>query len=333
MAENNPPPLVPIRDHFRPVVQDHYSGIARGTINANNFEINPELINMVQQNQFVGASTADPHLYLREFLEITDTVKLNGVTDDIIRLHLFSFSLMDQARSWLQSLSLGSITTWEDMAVKFLAKYFPPAKSTQLKIEISSFRQNDFERLYEAWERYKYLLRRCPNNKFAYWEKIKLFYNGLNAPTRMSMDSAARGTIFAKDPAQAYEMLKKMTINSFQWPTECTGLKKSAGVYVIDPLTSFSDQISALSKQIAAINIAQTHTLDEAQYINTRGYEGYRSNPFPNSYHPDLRNHVNFSYANEKNVFNPPSGFNTNKREGSSSLEDVVSTFVAESVI
>ncbi|XP_075499196.1 uncharacterized protein LOC142537576 [Primulina tabacum] len=64
---------VPIREHFRPVINAHYSGIARGTIVANNFELKPALINMVQQNQFGGAATADPHLHLQTFLEITDT--------------------------------------------------------------------------------------------------------------------------------------------------------------------------------------------------------------------------------------------------------------------
>ncbi|XP_073041724.1 uncharacterized protein [Primulina eburnea] len=80
MADNRendrqmPPEAIPIRDHFRPVINTHYSGIARGTINANNFELKPALINMVQQNRFGGATTADPHLHLRTFLEITDTV-------------------------------------------------------------------------------------------------------------------------------------------------------------------------------------------------------------------------------------------------------------------
>ncbi|XP_073120723.1 uncharacterized protein [Henckelia pumila] len=69
------------------------------------------------------------------------------------------------------------------MASKFLAKYFPPAKSAQLKIEITTFKQQDFEQLYEAWERYKELLRKCPNHNFPDWEQIELFYNGNQSST------------------------------------------------------------------------------------------------------------------------------------------------------
>ncbi|XP_073307190.1 uncharacterized protein [Primulina huaijiensis] len=353
MAENRennrhiPPEAIPIRDHFRPVINDHYYGIARWTINANNFELKPALINMVQQNQFARTATSDPHVHLRTFLEITDTVKINNVPDDIIILRLFPFSLRDQARGWLQSLPLGSITTWQELATKFLSKYFPPAKSAQLKIEISTFRQTDFKQLYEAWERYKELLRRCPNHGFEDWVQIELFYNGLNGQTRTTVDAAAGGTIFAKSPAQAYDLLEQMTINSYQWPSERSGVKRTAGVYAVDPITSLTAQVSALTTQIAAMNkvstsetespsvvVEESQILEEVQYINNKnfgGYGGYRGNPPPNTYHPGLRNHENFSYANNKNVLNPPLGFNTSNGEGKPSFEDLVGTFVAES--
>ncbi|XP_022875736.1 uncharacterized protein LOC111394206 [Olea europaea var. sylvestris] len=54
---------------------------------------------MVQQNQFGGASTEEPNSHLGSFLEICDTVKMNGVTEVAIRLCLFSFSLRDKAKA------------------------------------------------------------------------------------------------------------------------------------------------------------------------------------------------------------------------------------------
>ncbi|XP_073061953.1 uncharacterized protein [Primulina eburnea] len=262
MAENredvryNPPDAIPIRDHFRPVINAHYSGIARWTINANNFELKPALINMVQQNQFAETSTADPHVHLRTFLEITDT----------------------------------------ELATKFLSKYFPPAKSAQLKIEISTFRQTDFEQLYEAWERYKELLRKCPNHGFEDWVKIELFYNGLNGQTRTTVDAATGGTIFAKSPAQAYDLLEQMTINSYQWPSERSGVQRTAGIYVVDPITSLTAQVSALTTQITTMNkvgtsntegppvvVEESNFPEEVQYINNNnfgGFGGYRVGTF-----------------------------------------------------
>ena len=160
-GEQNAQPRT-LKDYVRLVVNENNSSIRRQTINANNFELKPVLISMVQQAQFSGSPLDDPNIHLTMFLEIYDTLKMNGVTEDTIRLRLFPFSLRDKARGWLQSLQPGSITSWQDMAEKFLAKFFPPAKIAQLKSEIGQFKQNDFELLYEAWERYKDLIWRCP---------------------------------------------------------------------------------------------------------------------------------------------------------------------------
>ena len=65
--------------------------IVRPTVNANNFEIKTSLIQMVQQSQFVGNTIEDPNSHFSTFLEICYTIKLNGVSDDAIRLKLFPF--------------------------------------------------------------------------------------------------------------------------------------------------------------------------------------------------------------------------------------------------
>ena len=87
---------------------------------------------------------------------------MNGIIEDAIRLCLFQFSLKDKATGWLQALQPGNIITWVEMGQKFLEKFFPPAKTTFLRIEIRTFEQQDLESLYEAWERFKDLLGRCP---------------------------------------------------------------------------------------------------------------------------------------------------------------------------
>lgn len=65
------------------------------------------------------------------------------------------FSPRDRANKWLNSVLADSITTWEDLAPKFLAKFFPLDKIAKLHIEISNFVQYEGETLYNAWERYK----------------------------------------------------------------------------------------------------------------------------------------------------------------------------------
>ena len=87
-----------LRDYFRPIVNDNYFGIRRKPINANNFELKPTLINMVEQNQHGGLPHEDPNVHLATFLKMADIVKMNEVTEDVIIMHLFPFSLRDKAR-------------------------------------------------------------------------------------------------------------------------------------------------------------------------------------------------------------------------------------------
>ena len=96
--------------------------IARPTINANNFKIEPALLQMIQSGiQFYGLANEDPNAHIANFLEICDTFKYNGVSDDAIRLRLFPFTLKDRAKALLNSQPPTSITTWDLLANAFLA--------------------------------------------------------------------------------------------------------------------------------------------------------------------------------------------------------------------
>ncbi|KAK5840615.1 hypothetical protein PVK06_009518 [Gossypium arboreum] len=148
---NQDPALRTMYDYAKPSLTGAESSIVRPAIVANNFELKPNMIQMIQQFvHFDGLQDEDPNNQLANFLEFCDTFKINGVSDDAISLRLFPFSLRNKAKQWLNSLPRGSITTWEQMTEKFLLKYFPPAKTAKLRNDISSFVQMDLETLYDA---------------------------------------------------------------------------------------------------------------------------------------------------------------------------------------
>ncbi|XP_027348306.1 uncharacterized protein LOC113859825 [Abrus precatorius] len=242
-------------DYTRPSLTGTKSSIGRSNVQGN-FEIKLNVIQMVQQFvQFDGLQDEDPNAHIANFLGICDMFKINGATDDAIRLRLFPFSLRSRAKQWLNSFPRGSITSWEAMAKKFLAKYFPLAKTTKMRNDISSFYQLESETLYDTWERSKELLRKCPHHGIPDWLQVQIFYNGLNPATRQMIDAAIGGTLNSKTPRAAQELFEEMAMNNYQWSSTGSKPTKSAGIYSLDTVTSLAMQVEALGKKIDGLSV------------------------------------------------------------------------------
>jgi len=133
-----------LREYAIPYSDEPYAVIVYPTVKDNNFEIKPALIYLVQQNQFFGSPTEDSNLHSSTFLRLGGTLKEN---QEAVRLHLFPFSLRDRASAWFHSLQVCYITSWDQMRQEFLARFFPPSKTTQLMDQITRFTQKDGESL------------------------------------------------------------------------------------------------------------------------------------------------------------------------------------------
>nr|GEU28778.1 reverse transcriptase domain-containing protein [Tanacetum cinerariifolium] len=129
---------------------------------------------------------------------IQQSIKVNEVTDDALRLYLFPHSLTHHATAWFDRLPRNSINTFEQMAKMFLGKYFPPSMVTKLINEITNFRQRPDELLFEAWEHYKLSIDRCLNHNMLPVTQIDTFYNGLTLRHRDTINAAAGGTFMKR---------------------------------------------------------------------------------------------------------------------------------------
>lgn len=239
---------------------------------------------------------------------------------DVIRLRLFPFSLRYKAKSLLLAQPQGSIITWQDLLKKFLAKYFPLSKSAKLRSKITSFFHQDGESLYEAWERFKYLLRRCPNHGIPEWLQIQTFYNGMTHTTRVMIDTAARGSLNSKTPDEAMESMA----GNYHWSTHDQNINRR-GVLELDTLNAILVQNQALSQQVASItkqlgqvqvgavsspalicdffggghaNEACEATITHEQINYMGNAPRNQNNPYSNTYNSGRRNHPNFSLSN-----------------------------------
>nr|GEW00059.1 hypothetical protein [Tanacetum cinerariifolium] len=148
---------------------------------------------------------------MEELCQPTLNGRVNGVSDDALRLYLFPHSLTHHATAWFDHFPRNSITTLDQMAKMFLGKYFPPSMVTKLRNKITNFHQRPDESLFEAWERYKLSIDRCPNHNMLPVTQIDTFYNGLTLRHRDTINAADGGTFMKRNLEECYDLIENMT--------------------------------------------------------------------------------------------------------------------------
>ncbi|KAH9671394.1 hypothetical protein KPL70_017357 [Citrus sinensis] len=201
-------------------------------------------------------------------------------------------------------------------------KYFPPTKNAKLRNEITSFHQIEDESLYEAWERFKELLRRCPHHGIPCCIQLEIFYNGLNPSTRLMVDASANGALLSKSYTEAYEILERIANNNYQWPSARQPVaRRSAGVHSIYAITALSAQVTSLTNMVKTMTAApatvkqvtelscvycgEDHDFDNCpgnpasiNYVGNFNRQP-QNNPYSNTYNPGWKQHPNFSWSNQ----------------------------------
>ncbi|GJW53561.1 hypothetical protein Tco_0097646 [Tanacetum coccineum] len=115
--------------------------------------------------------------------------------------------------------------------------------------EINNFQQEPDETLYQAWERFKELLMKCPQHYLTEMQEVILFYNGLDIPTRQILDS--RGAIPTKTAEDAKKAIQEMAEYSQKWHN---GTSRGRSTETSDGLAAIQAQLNNLGREIKKVN-------------------------------------------------------------------------------
>ena len=274
-AAKRPPMQDTMEDFWRPIIQEEYSVVRQPAIEANNFELKPELITMVQHNQFTGHPTEDPNEHMGRFLRIANTVKLNGVRPEVIKLHFFPFSLRDITATWYESLPYGSVNTWEELVEAYLGRFFPSSLTIERRREIIVFKQGEDESLYTAWERYKRLLKRCPMHDIDLKTQMDIVYHSLNDTSKGIIDAACCGAFKRRSAEEATQLIEDPAKCNMKAPYESSGSNsrtKGSGVIKLNKMTAMEEKLNAIMQKLGN----QEKRMHYAHEIKAMGRDGTR---------------------------------------------------------
>lgn len=159
-----------------------------------NFQLNHNMVQLLISNrQFAELSYQDPQLYLQNFIELTDTFIPTRVSLDCVRMTLFPHSLLGEAKRQLNADPTNSITSWDDLARKFLIRFFLSGKTARLRSEIVSFKQKPYENLNHAWECFNALLQDCLHQQQSNEVLAHTFVKALDHNTKILLDIVIGG--------------------------------------------------------------------------------------------------------------------------------------------
>ncbi|GJR21052.1 reverse transcriptase domain-containing protein [Tanacetum coccineum] len=315
------PPIVTMADNrtmaqlLEAPTEGYEDAIVIPEITANNFEIKHGLLNLVQNKQFFGNDKEDPHAHIRYFNKITSTMKIPNVPNTSVKLMLFPFSLEGAARIWLEKEPPRSIETWDDLVTKFINKFFPPSKTTNLRNEITRFQQKFDETFYEAWDRFNDLLRGCPHHGFSELHQLDTFYNALNSIDQDSLNSAAGGNFLDKMPRECLKIIEsKSKVRQSRNKAVVAKMSTSSSTPAI------SSDVAELKDMVRALILDRKNQTPasapvkavEQSCVTCGGGHFYQNCPATNSniYHDNIQEYVsqaaaaNFNQANSG--YRPP---------------------------
>ncbi|CAA7043648.1 unnamed protein product [Microthlaspi erraticum] len=135
------------------------------------YEISPEIIALVKQNQFQGKPQENPLEHIDAFEEICGTI-----------------SAVEHPRS----------------------HFFTKQRANLLREKISSFQQGPVEPFHEALERFKDYTRECPNHGLSDGSLWNIFYRGISGKCRFSLDTASNGNFMTKTVTEAKILIENL---------------------------------------------------------------------------------------------------------------------------
>ena len=135
----------------------------------------------------------------------------------------------------------------------FMERFFPPSLTFKRRREIITFKQGEEESLYNAWERYKKLLKRCPMCGIDQITQMDIFYYEMNYFTKRIIDVACCGAFKRKSTEDANQLIDNLAKSNYRAPSETVGGNsrlKGGGIIELNKMLVIEAKLDELMRKM-----------------------------------------------------------------------------------
>ncbi|XP_052621649.1 uncharacterized protein LOC128127245 [Lactuca sativa] len=216
------------------------------------FELKGHILAQLKEIPFYGKDHEDAYKHLDEVNDVADYFNVPNVPCETVLLCMLPVTFKGAVNDWMKSLPPGSITTWAKMKEEFIDQFCPPSKIAKLKKAIANFEQQVGECLYEAWERYKGLLRNCPHHDLNSQQEVSIFYDGVNVTTRQLLGS--QGPLTKKPPPKIKELIEEFSKHSREYHNPRNKLSRGVVNTVNDSMAAMMAKLECLDRRMTKMD-------------------------------------------------------------------------------
>ena len=111
------------------------------------------------------------------------------------------------------------------------------------------FKQGDDESIYNAWEIYKRLLKRCPMHGIYLTTQMDIFYHSMNYTSKGIIDASCYGAFKRKSAEKAKQLIEDLAKCNYRALSETSGSSsrlKGSGVIKLNRMTAIEAKLDSL---------------------------------------------------------------------------------------
>ena len=156
-----------------------------------------------------------------------------------------------------------------------MSRFFLPALTSERRGEIIVLKQGEDESLFNTWERFKRLLKRCPMHGIYLTTQMDIFYHAVNFASKGIIDAScyrAFKRISAEEARQLIEDLSKCNYKAPSEASRSSSRLRGSGLIELNRMIAIEAKLDAVMNKLGS-NERRMHTAHEVGAVK----EGIRS--------------------------------------------------------